>query len=309
MRWFNIRKQNRSDASEETQDPGSTPAPSAPPSMGAPGNPTLPPHLQRIVGQRGTGRPRPQISVEARRADFERKRLAIQYDIEQGQLASEPDNPWVHRIELLTEALGTVEDDLKVIHQPCNEPYYPLPPTPINDVTISRDPGINVSFTIGGHPFRYAEVLDWAERGRQIAPPDLRAIENDVEGLIPREVPEELRGALRHHLTDSLAVFATDLRDRTLEDEPLHHATLADLARKCPVCGGWADWRGRCDACTNRKAREQSLRLEQNRLLRERANEVEERHRLAERLPIARRRLADLDAEIGAFERSLNEAP
>lgn len=306
MPWFNIRKHSKDKGSREapeTRDQASTRPASRPA-----GHDALPPHMQRIVGERSKGRRRPEMSVESRRAAFERSRLAIEYDIEQGHLASEPENPWTHRIELLTEALGTVEDDLQAESQVSPEPYYPLPPTPITGIEIEKDPPIKVSFMIDGHQFLYAETLDWAERGHQISQPEFRATKSEVDALIPEGMPPELREPLKRHLTDSLAVFATDLRDRALDNEPMpDNATLADLARPCEVCGGWADWRGRCDACTNRKAREQSLRMEQNRLLRERASEAEERHRLAERLPIARRRLADLEAEIASFERSLGD--
>ena len=308
MPWFNIRKNSKDKASQEA--PETRDQTSMRPASRPAGNAALPPHMQRIVGERSKGRRRPEMSVEARRAAFERSRLAIQYDIEQGYLASEPENPWTHRIELLTEALGTVEDDLQAESQVAPEPYYPLPPTPITDLEIDKDPAIKVSFTIDGHQFLYAETLDWAERGHQISQPEFRATKGEVDALIPEETPPELREPLKRHLTDSLAVFATDLRDRALDNEPMpDNATLADLAKPCEVCGGWADWRGRCDACTNRKAREQSLRLEQNRLLQERASEAEERRRLAERLPIARRRLADLEAEIASFERSLGDEP
>lgn len=305
MPWFNIRKHSKEEAQQETPETSDT-RPSRPHVPSTEAAATLPPHMQRILTERSKRPPRAEMSAENRRAAFDRQRLAIQYDIEQGTLASEPENPWTHRIELLTEALGTVEDDLKAEAESPPQPFHPLPPTPITNITVEKDNGIAVSFTIGGRAFNYAETLDWAERGRQVAQPEFRATRSDVETLIPEETPPELSGPLKRHLTDSLAVFATDIRDRVLENEPLpQETTLADLARECGICGGWADWRGRCDACTNRKARVQSLRLEQNRLLRERANEAEERHRLAERLPIARRRLADLEAEIAAFERSL----
>jgi hypothetical protein len=307
MPWFNIRKHKREKEAQEPATTGNTRAPQ-PPDRSAGAAPTLPPHMQRLVGERSKARPQRHASVEERRAEYHRKRLAIQYDIEQGRLATEPENPWTHRIELLTEALGTIEDDLKAESEGPPAPFYPLPPTPISDITIKRDHGITVSFTIDGHQFAFAETLDWAERGHRVSQPEFRATGGDVGTLIPTETPAELREPLKQHLTDSLAVFATDLRDRALDNEPTPtSATLADLAKPCKVCGGWADWRGRCDACTNRKAREQSLRLEQTRLLRERANEAEERHRMAERLPVARRRMADLEAEIAAFERSLRE--
>ncbi|HWV36772.1 MAG TPA: hypothetical protein VNZ55_14145 [Thermomicrobiales bacterium] len=257
--------------------------------------------MQRIVENRS--RPQREVSVEARRAAFERKRLAIEFDIAQGELASDEENPWNHRIELLTEALDTVREDQEALKEVPKEPYAPVPPIPVTDISVDKTDAIAVAFTIAGHGFRYEEVLDWAERGHTVASPELRVVACPVAEIIPDSIPAELREPLTRHLTDSIAVFATDLRDRALDDEPMPEGvTLADLARECPACGGWADWHGRCEACTRRKGQAQALRMEQNRLLQERANEAEERHRLAERLPLARRRLRDLEADIAAFE-------
>jgi hypothetical protein len=298
MSWFNIRKK-KNETPGETPKIAESPAPQT-------GERTLPPHMQRIAAERGTGRPRRDLTVEEQRALFERQRLALEFDIAQGELASDPENPWTHRIELLTEALETVGDDQAALKDVPPEPYYPLPPTPITDISIERNDAISLGFMIDGHSFEYAETLDWAERGHQISAPEFRIMRADIDAIIPDSVPEDLRGPLRRHLSDSLAVFATDLRDRTIDEAPLpSNPTLADLATKCPTCGGWADWRGRCDACTRRKGREQELRMEQNRLLRERASESEERHRISERLALARRRMADLKTEIAAFERSV----
>lgn len=299
MHWFNIRKrQTEKDEEQDALEQPREPETSTPP----PGARTLPPHMQRIVEERA--RPARKRSASEQRAAFERKRMAIEFDIAQGELASEEENPWSHRIELLTEALETVQQDLDALREAPKAPYVPVPPTPITGIEIDRGDAIGVGFTIADHPFRYEEVLDWAERGHQVALPEFRVVESHVDAIIPDSVPADLREPLQRHLTDSLAVFATDLRDRVLDNEALpDHPTLADLARECPACGGWADWRGRCDACTTRKGKQQALRMEQQRLLKERSDEAEERHRLAERLPLARLRLRDLEAEIAAFER------
>ena len=78
--------------------------------------------------------------------------------------------------------------------------------------------------------------------------------------------------------------------------------TLADLARPCPVCGDWLDWRGHCDTCATRAYRRQTLRAEAARLAQERDDEEEDRHKWSERFPVARKRLADLDADIARLE-------
>jgi hypothetical protein len=68
------------------------------------------------------------------------------------------------------------------------------------------------------------------------------------------------------------------------------------------VCGDWLDWRGRCDTCATRAYRRQTLRAEAARLAQERDDEEEDRHKWAERFPVARKRLADLDADIAKLE-------
>ncbi len=296
MPWFNTRKDH-----EPTRDNDDTRVDQPAPKPNK-ADRFLPPHMQRLVDARNEARERQ--TPDQRRAALERKREGILFDIDQGELAQEPENPWTHRIELLTEALGHVEDDIRRAETAEPEPYAPVPATPITDISVSDADGIAVSFTIGDQRFAYAEVLDWAERGHQVAPPEFRVVESDAAALVPADVPEELREPLTRHLTDSLAVFATDLRDRTLDNEPLpQNPTLADLAKPCPTCGGWMDWRGRCDACTRRKAASQNLLQERNRLLKERSAEAEERSRLVDRLPVARIRLADVERELASLDR------
>src|SRR5699024_8193486 len=120
-----------------------------------------------------------------------------------------------------TEALDTVHQDQQTLRQRPSQPFAPVPSVPITDIAIDKDDAISVAFTIDGHRFRYEELLDWAERGHSVALPDFRVMESHVDEIIPDAIPPDLRDAFRRHLTDSLAVFATDLRDRALDDEPL----------------------------------------------------------------------------------------
>ncbi len=120
----------------------------------------------------------------------------------------------------------------------------------------------------------------------------------DVAALIPAEFSQDQRAALETHLRQSLFVFASDIRDRTLEGNALPVATLADLARPSAEHGGWLDWAGQS---ANQQAKEEArhnLLAERSRLETERAQLVEDQVRTAENLPIARRRLADLEREI-----------
>ncbi|MGB3307055.1 MAG: hypothetical protein WBA63_12775 [Thermomicrobiales bacterium] len=276
----------------------------APPGARLPG--VMPPHMQRIMIERRRPDDR-EIDPAQQLARLRQRRLAFLFDVEQGELAAEDDNPWTNRIALLTEAMETVKTDQQRLRTAEPAPYAPVPPTPIENVAVSEGQPFHVSFTIGPESFDYTEELDWAERGHQLALPELRRQQGNAATLVPPETPADLREALAAHLAHSVDVFAFDMRDRRVDLENLpSHPTLADLASPCPTCGGWADWKGRCAACAARAGEELRLRREEQRLLDERAREAEERHRLTERLPIARRRLADLDADIAKAEQQLS---
>lgn len=265
---------------------------------------TLPPHMQRIVDQRSHSIDEPQAAGESRRHALERRRLAIQFDIDQGELAQEPDNPWSHRIELLTEALANVESELADVRRAEPGLYYPVPATPIQGMEVSREEPYRVAFSIGGEHFTWQERLDWIERGGILAQPELVQESGDARKLIPADVPQDLWEQLGDHLEGSVASLAVSLRDARLNEQALlEAATLADLAKPCPVCGGWTDWNGHCNTCASRKVQEQGLFHERQHLMKERSTEAEERHRLAERLPLARKRMADLQRELAELDR------
>jgi hypothetical protein len=199
--------------------------------------------------------------------------------------------------------MKTVETDRKVLQQVTPAPTFPVAPIPIAGIEVETDPVATVAFSVGEHRFFYAEERDWAERGHSVTIGELRLQEGRVDDLLPDGVPADIRPALRNHLDESLFVFASDLRDRVIDQVALpEHPTLFDLAKPCAVCGGWLDWMGRCQVCRNREAGLQELKREENRLLSERAREAEERHRLEERLPVARRRLRDIETEIAALQ-------
>jgi len=245
-----------------------------------------------------------EATRERRIAELRRRREAILFDVERAELARQPENPWQERIALLDEALETVEADRQHLAARPPAPTYPVPAIPITDIraTAAEQEPAEVGFRVGDEPFVFAEEPDWDERGGAVVRGQLRQRAGDAARTVPPEVPPELRAALAQHLADSIVTFATDLRDRALAGEALPVApTLVDLAGQCPACGGWRDWHGRCPVCTQRTWEEQQLHTEAERLRRERAKEAEERHRWAERLPIARKRLADVDADLAAL--------
>lgn len=269
----------------------------------------LPAHLAEQFGnrERRTGG---VADLERKLATMKGRRTAALYDIEQGELATDDDNPWKQRIALLTESLETVEADRAEAEHVEPGPYHSVPRTPIKDVSVAFENDVaTVRFAIEDQRFVYEEPLDWAERGHQITRTEMIRTSGDPATLLPDDTPSDVRDELRRHLEHSLFVMATELRDRKLDDEPLpENLSLADLAQPCPECGGWTDFRGRCQYCARRKIRLQELFRERDRLLNERASEMEERHRLAERLPLARRRLADVEREIEELERKIAEA-
>ena len=264
---------------------------------------SLPPHMQRIVEERSRSIDDSQGEGESRRQSLERHRMAIQFDIDQGELAESPENPWMHRIELLTEALANVESELAASRQVSPQPYHPLPATPIENIEVSENEPYRVSFSIGDQEFVWQERLDWIERGGIMAQPDLVQEQGDARALVPSNTPDSLRDALAAHLEGSVTSLGVALRDARLNEENLPESpTLADLAAPCPICGGWTDWNKHCNVCAHRKVQEQNLFHERQHLMKERSAEAEERHRLAERLPLARRRMADIERELSQLD-------
>jgi len=261
----------------------------------------IPSHLAQAIERRsGEGdRQSPGDPVQRKLAALRRQRQAILFDIEQGELADTPDNPWTSRITLLGEAMQTVTDDLAIASRVALGPFHPVPATQIAIEAIDEGDVATVAFTVGSERFVYADDPDWAERGHQIARTELVRQSGSVDTLIPSDTPTDLRAALGEHYSDSLFVFATNLRDRSLDGEPLPESpTLTDLARPCPVCGGWMDWRGTCQTCARRNAEAMALKREEVRLLDERAREAEDRARIVEGLSLARTRLRNVEADL-----------
>ena len=231
-----------------------------------------------------------------------RRREAVLFDVNQSELASEPDNPWRERVALLDQALVDVRSErarIEAVRLPAGRT---LDPVPITDVEVLLGPPPTVSFTIGGERFHYEEEIDWAERGTQIARSELQMRSGDVAAVLPSDVADPDRERLIDHLTDSFFTLASDLRDRTIAGEPLPETiTLADLAQPDVDNGGWLEWNGSSPEGARRQSLTRAIDAEEQRLLSERSRELEEMEKLADRLPIAHRRLADVDAEIAAL--------
>jgi hypothetical protein len=242
-------------------------------------------------------------AMQARLDALWQRREMAAYDLERAEAARQPDNPWREQMELLDRSLATIEEDLRALDATPALPGFPLPETPITGLAVRLEEPVTVAFTIGPEKFRWEEQIDWDQRGGPVVRGEMQQRAGDAAALVPSDTPAERREALARHLAESANVLALDLRDRALADEPLpEDSTLADLARPCPVCGDWRDWRGHCDTCATRAWRRQNLLAEAARLAQERDDQEAERHKWAERLPVARRRLTDLAAEIAKLE-------
>lgn len=234
----------------------------------------------------------------ARIAALQKRREALEQELRVAEEAAEPDNQWRRQVALISEALEAVDREQATVAEVKGVPGAPLPSTPVAEVSMTMDPVATVRFRIGDTGFVYAEELDWAERGTQIARSDLHRDAGDVATLIPPDYPPDQCAALVEHLEGSLFTFATDLRDRTIEGQQMPDATLADMAEPATEFGGWLDWLGHSPVAQSRQYRLSQLRDEQNRLETERAQLLEEESKMIESIPVIRRRLADVEQQL-----------
>ncbi len=229
-------------------------------------------------------------------------REAVLFDVEQAILATQPENPWLERVQLLDEAIEAVRKDREATQHETEPTGEPVIPAPLNSIVFQEGPPPSVRFDLLGEHFTYAEEIDWAERGFQLARGDLLLQSGDPQRVVNAAYRGVQAEAFLEHLSSSLFVFASDMRDRSLAGEALpSEVTLSDLARPDERSGGWFDWKGHSAAAARHDHRIALLQQEEQRLLAERERELQEQARWEDRLPIAKRRLADVDAEIASL--------
>lgn len=246
-------------------------------------------------------RPAADPAMQQRLDTLRRRHAMAAYDLERAESARQPENPWQERIALLDNSLATIETDLQALEVIPPRTLVPLPETLLTNVAVSLEEPVSVAFSIGPERFRWEEEIDWDQRGGPVVRGQLRQLSGDVAKILPADVPPDRRDDLLRHLAESVTVLAVDLRDRALEGEPLPaHITLADLARPCPACGDWLDWLGHCASCAQRAWQRQNLRQEAVRLETEREELEEDRYKWSERLTVARKRFADIEADLAA---------
>lgn len=227
------------------------------------------------------------------------RRRDLEYDIDQAASARQPVNRWTERVDQLNAAIAQAQADLAAATpKHSGRPPLSLAETPIETVEVRPSEPATVILRTGDTVLEYQEELDWAERGHQMALPQIYRANGDVTPLLPEGLEPEERTRLIEHLRHSFATLANEVLERTIDDEPIRELTLADLARPCPDCGGWLDLKGRCPECTELDWQRQQIRADLSRLIKERNDVLRDAERLRERLPVIYRQLADVDADI-----------
>jgi hypothetical protein len=250
------------------------------------------------VGRR-TSDPNDPALRERRRARLERRVRDLRYDIGQAEAAQADNNRWMERVEGINQAIEQARLDIEtVMTVPPGWTPQPLPDWPVVVENLQPREPAEVRLRVGDEPFHYSEALDWAERGHQKAPPELRRVAGEIERLLPDTIPPERRAELGGHLAHGLSTLVTQLREDALDGRSTPPLTLAGLASPCPTCGGWRDLKGRCPACQEREWQADHLRADIERLIKERNDHLEELARFRDRLPVLRRQLADTEAEL-----------
>ena len=231
-----------------------------------------------------------------------KRRDAVLFDVEQATLAGEPTNPWLDRVATIDEAARAVESDLRRLARPgAPAQGMALPAIPVTVVNVVVEPSPRVVVKVGDRDLVYVEDLDWAERGHQIAWTELHLEEGDISALVPAAIEEGSRAELLEVLGDSLFRLATDARDWATAERPVQPPRpLTELAVPDAEFGGWIDVTGSSPRRRAHAVRTSGLTAELERLRTERDRELEEMARWRERLPIAQRRLRDVDEQIAA---------
>ena len=229
---------------------------------------------------------------ERRIGDLIRRREGLLFDIEQGELALAPDNPWQERIGLLQEAIATIAADRSALASVAPEPTWLVPALPVSQLAVSGAEPSRVSFRVADQPFEYVEASDWDNRGGMVVRGDLRRTSGNpasiAAGAVPAPPPD-----WQPILESALAAYALAVRDATLGDAESPGArTLRDIIREDDEVGGWTNLHGTNNVRVRRAYHRQELRSEEERLRQELSREDEQRRTLTDRLPVARKRLA-----------------
>lgn len=240
--------------------------------------------------------------VVAKVSALRRRRDAVLFDVEQAALAGEALNPWLERVATIEEAARAVEADLARLSRPDAAPAgMPMPSDAVTIAEVAVEPSPRVVVQVGDVELVYVEDLDWAERGFQLARTELHLESGDVSAVVPGSIVGEERAELVEVIRNSLFLLATEARDQMISGQPNPAPrTLGELAAPDGEFGGWVDLHGGSPRRREHAIRVGELTAELERLRTERERELEEMARWRERLPVAQRRLRDVDEQIAA---------
>jgi len=241
-------------------------------------------------------------AAASRVSALRKRRDEVLFDVEEATLAGETVNPWLSRVATIEEATRAVEADLAGIARPdAAGPGLALPSTAVMVAAITDAPSPLVTIRVGATEIVYVEDLDWSERGHQLARTELHLELGDPSSLVPPSVGEDHRAELVEVLGDSLFRLATEARDASTVKRAMPPSRpLSALAVPDDEFGGWVDVTGSSPRRRAHAVRVAELTAELERLRTERDKELEEMARWRERLPIAQRRLRDVDEQIAA---------
>ncbi len=238
---------------------------------------------------------------QRRIGDLIRRRDGLRFDIEQGELAQAPDNPWQERMSLLQESITTIAVDRTALASLGPEPTWPVPALPVSQPTVSTTQTAQVSFRIGDQVFEFIEALDWDNRGGMVVRGDLRRTSGDPDDLVLGNTTPEPQ-SWQPTLESALSAFALAIRDAALEGATSPNVrTLREIIREDPEVGGWTNLHGTNNVRVQRAYQRQVLRAEEERLRRELTQEDEQRRTLVDRLPVARKRLVSVNEDLVAL--------
>jgi len=260
---------------------------------------------ERPAVDRPTEQPeRPVREAERRRlARLYQRREELRYDLMLAEQALQPENRWTERLRELDAAIADLEEQRKAFEtMPSVLQPHPLPPVPVEvRVAVGESPA-TVELEISGVVLRWVEEVDWAERGHQLAPAQLRRVEGELENVLTAVGYRDPSPELLATLEASADLVAADALESARRRQVWTEIRFADLARPCPACGGWRDLRDRCPTCAARAWQVQQLVSERNRLRRERDEVFRDWQRARDRLPIIQRQLAEVEADIRQLE-------
>ena len=223
----------------------------------------------------------------------------LQYDLQRAHEALTNENQWTERIEQLNQAVEQALEDRTAVEPVKPELERPqLGPVPVQVASLREAEPAEVTLHAGGIDITYREEIDWAERGHQVALPELRRVEGDVDPLLPQLPNEEIAQELREHLRHSLAIHANQVLEHAAEGTSTPELTLADMTTTCERCGGWLDQKGRCPHCAQLEWKRQEIDADLRRLRQERDEVIHDLERQRERLPIIQRQIFETEADI-----------